>query len=326
MNRRGAVLALAALGAVPLSSLAQQARKIWRVGLLSPGFSLSNLDPRNLFQQRMHELGYVEGKNLVMERRFADNKLERLPGLAIELVRLKVDVIVAAAIAATSAARKATSTIPIVMLHAGDPIGAGLVASLARPGGNVTGTTSMIPELGAKQVQLIRELVPRIAKLGVLVNPTNAGTAQWLANVTDAARSFNIRLVTAKVTRAEDFQQAHTMLRDARSDGLLVLGDPLIFGNRARIMEFAASARLPASYDLGQIVRDGGLLSYGTVFAEHYAMGADYVDKILRGAKPVDLPVEQPRKFEMVINLKTAKALGITIPQSLLVRADEVIQ
>ncbi len=326
MNRRDAVLALSALGAVPLSTLAQQSGKVWRVGLLSAGLSLSAVDPRNLFQQRMSELGYVEGGNLVMERRYAQNKLERLPELATELVQLKVDIIVAVAIAATTAARRATSTIPIVMLHTGDPIGAGLIASLARPGGNVTGTTSMIPELGAKQVQLIRELVPRIAKLGVLVNPNNAGTAPWLANITDAARRFNLRLVTAEVTSAEDFQKAFTMLRDARLDGLLVMGEPLTFGNRAQVIEFAASSRLPASYDLGQIVRDGGLLSYGAVFSEHYAMGADYVDKILKGAKPADLPVEQPRRFEMVINLKTAKALGLTIPQSVLVRANEVIQ
>ncbi len=274
----------------------------------------------------MRELGYVEGKTILIEERYADGNAQRLMELARELVESRIDIIVTVAVAATTAARQATGMIPIVMVHAGDPIGAGLIASLARPGGNVTGTTSMIPELGAKQVQLIRELVPRVAKLGILVNPTNAGAAPLLANVADAARSFNIGLVTAEVTRAEDFTNAFTVLRNARLDGLLVMVEPLIFVNRAQVMDFAASARLPASYDLGAIVRGGGLISYGPVLIEHYATAAGYVDRILKGTKPGDLPVQQPTKFELVVNLKTAKALGLSIPQMLLLRADEVIQ
>jgi len=279
-----------------------------------------------LFRRRMRELDYVEGKTILIEERYADGNAQRLMELARELVESRIDIIVTVAVAATTAARQATSTIPIVMVHAGDPIGAGLIASLARPGGNVTGTTSMIPELGAKQVQLFRELVPRVAKLGILVNPTNAGAAPLLANVADAARSFNISLVTAEVTRAEDFTNAFTVLRNARLDGLLVMVEPLIFVNRAQVMDFAASARLPASYDIGAIVRGGGLISYGPVLIEHYAIAAGYVDRILKGTKPGDLPVQQPTKFELVVNLKTAKALGLSIPQMLLLRADEVIQ
>ena len=274
----------------------------------------------------MRELGYVEGQTILIEERYADGNAQRLTELARELVASRIDIIVAVAVAAAKAARQATSTIPIVMVHAGNPIGAGLIASLARPGGNVTGTTSMIPELGAKQVQLIRELVPRVAKLGILVNPTNAGAAPLLANVTDAARSFNISLVTAEVTRAEDFPKAFTLLRSARPDGLLVMVEPLISNNRAQVIDFAASARLPASYDIGDFARAGGLISYGPVLIEHYAMAASYVDKILKGAKPGDQPVQQPTIFELVVNLKTAKALGLTIPQLLLLRADEVIE
>ncbi len=307
----------------------QQPSKIPRVALLFFGKRARGMsvDGPALFRQRLRELGYVEGKSILIEERHAEGNAQRLSELAQELVASKVDVIVASAVAASTAARQATSTIPIVMVHAGNPIGAGLIASLARPGGNVTGTTSIIPELGAKQVELFRELVPRVAKLGVLVNPTNAATAPLLANVTDAARSFNISLVVAEVTRAEDFRNAFAVLRNSRPDGFLVMVEPLISDHIAQVLDFAASTRLPASYAPGSsIARDGGLISYGPVLLEHYAVAAGYVDKILKGAKPADLPVQQPTKFELVINLKTAKALGITVPQSLLLRADEVIQ
>jgi putative ABC transport system substrate-binding protein len=312
----------------PWPASGQQQSKIRRVGVLffGTGVSQANLRRLDVFRRRMRELGYVEGKTILIEERYADGNAQRLTELARELVESRIDIIVAVAVAAAKAARQATSTIPIVMVHAGNPIGAGLIASLARPGGNVTGTTSMIPELAAKQVELFRELVPRVAKLGILVNPTNAGAAPLLANVTDAARSFNISLVTAEVTRPEDFPKAFTLLRSARPDGLLVMVEPLIFVNRAQVIDFAASARLPASYDVGDFARAGGLISYGPVLIEHYAMAAGYVDKILKGAKPGDLPVQQPTKFELVVNLKTAKALGLTVPQLLLLRADEVIE
>jgi putative ABC transport system substrate-binding protein len=280
-----------------------------------------------LFRNRMAELGYVEGTTILIEERYADGDPQRLTQLAHEIVEGKPDVIVTIAAAATGAARQATSTIPIVMAHAGNPVGSGLVASLARPGGNVTGTTSMAPELGLKQVELLRQLIPGLARLGVLVNPTNAGTAPLLATVGEEARRFNIGVVVAEVTRAEDFDKAFGLLRDAHLDALFVMVEPLIGLHIAQVLDFAAANRLPASYDVGGgFVRRGGLISYGPVLATHYALAAEYVDKILKGANPGNLPVQQPTQFALAINLKTAKALGLTVPQSLLVRADEVIQ
>ena len=314
----------------PETVSAQPQTKIPRVAMLFFGvraLPAATLDGVALLRARLIELGYVEGKTILIEERYADGDAQRLTKLAREIVESKPDVIVTVAVAATAAARQATSTIPIVMLHAGNPVGSGLVASLANPGGNVTGTTSMVPELGAKQVELLRQLIPGLARLGVLVNPTNAGTAPYLANVTETARRLNVNLTVAEVTRAEDFEKAFGVLRDARPDGLLVMIEPLIVVNRARVLDFAASNRLPASYDVGgDIVRQGGLISYGPVLRTHYAIAADYVDQILKGAKPGDLPVHQPTQFALVINLKTAKALGLTIPQSLLLRADEVIE
>jgi putative tryptophan/tyrosine transport system substrate-binding protein len=280
-----------------------------------------------LVRNRLTELGYVEGKTILFEESYADGDPQRLTQLAHEVVERKPDVIVAIAAAATAAARQETSTIPIVMAHAGNPVGSGLVVSLAQPGGNVTGTTSMVPDLGIKQVEILRELIPRLASLGVLANPTNAGMPPLLANVNEAARRFNINIVVAEGTRADDFDKALGLLRDARPDALLVMIEPLIFLHRARVLDFAATNRLPTSYDVGsEITRQGGLISYGPVLTTHYALVAHYVDKILKGAKPGDLPVQQPTQFALIINLKTAKALGLTIPQSLLARADEVIQ
>jgi ABC-type uncharacterized transport system substrate-binding protein len=280
-----------------------------------------------LVRDRLTELGYVEGKTILLEESYADGNQQRLMQLAHEVVERKPDVIVAIAAAATAAARQATSTIPIVMAHAGNPVGSGLVASLAHPGGNVTGTTSMVPELGVKQVELLRQLIPGLSRLGVLANPTNAGTPPLLANVKEAAHQFNISVVVAEVTRSEDFDKALGLLRDARPNALLVMVEPIIGMNRARVLEFAAANRLPASYDVGrEIARQGGLISYGPVLTTHYAIAADYVDKILKGAKPGDLPVQQPTEFALIINLKTAKALGLKVPQSLLLRADELIQ
>jgi len=280
-----------------------------------------------LFRNRMAELGYVEGKTIHIEERYADGDPEHLTQLARLIVEGKPDVIVTIAAAATAAARQATSTIPIVMAHAGNPVGSGLVGSLAHPGGNVTGTTSMAPELGVKQVELLRQLIPGLARLGVLVNPTNAGAAPLLATLSEEARRSNIRLVVAEVTRVEDFDNAFGQLRDARPDVLFVMVEPLIGLHIEQVLHFAAANRLPASYDVGGgFVRRGGLMSYGPVLATHYALAAEYVDKILRGANPADLPVQQPTQFALTINLKTAKALSLAVPQSLLLRADEVIQ
>ena len=264
-----------------------------------------------LFRNRMAELGYVEGTTILIEERYADGDPQRLTQLAHEIVEGKPDVIVTIAAAATGAARQATSTIPIVMAHAGNPVGSGLVASLARPGGNVTGTTSMAPELGLKQVELLRQLIPGLARLGVLVNPTNAGTAPLLATVGEEARRFNISVVVAEVTRAEDFDKAFGLLRDAHLDALFVMVEPLIGLHIAQVLDFAAANRLPASYDVGGgFVRRGGLISYGPVLATHYALAAEYVDKILKGANPGNLPVQQPTQFALAINLKPRRRLA----------------
>ena len=280
-----------------------------------------------LIRDRLGELGYVDGESILLSESYADGDPRRLAQLAHEIVESKPNVIVAIAAAATAAARQATRTIPIVMAHAGNPVGSGMAASLAHPAGNVTGTTSMIPDLGRKQVELLRELIPGLGRLGVLANPTNAGAPALLENVNDAARRANISVVVGEVARAEDFDKAFDLLRGAHLDALFVMVEPLIGLHRSRVLDFAATNRLPASYDVGtEFVREGGLMSYGPVLTSHYALVADYVDKILKGAKPGDLPVQQPTQFALTINLKAAKALGVTVPQSLLLRASEVIE
>ena len=327
ITRRGVLLA-GSLGLLvaPRLSRGQRQSKTPRIGILwfSSMDTPSNARNRTVFSQRLAALGYVEGKNIVIEDRSAEGHTERLGELARGLVASKVNIIVTPGVTASRAARQATSTIPIVMLHAGDPVGAGLIASLARPGGNVTGTTNL--SYGVKQVELVRELVPRAAKLVILLNPSNANVHKFVTDAMEAGRKFNVSISVAEVARTEDFPNAFSMIRDTRPDALLVMGDPFIGEHRAEVFAFVANARLPASYDVPDLSRAGGLVAYGPLLAEHYVMAAGYVDKILKGAKPADLPVEQPTRFELVINLKTAKALGLTIPQSLLVRADEVIQ
>jgi putative ABC transport system substrate-binding protein len=276
------------------------------------------------FRKGLSEVGYVEGKNVVIEERSAEGHAERLGELARELAGVKVDVIVAPTVATSSAARQATNSIPIVMLHAGDPVGGGLIESLAHPGGNVTGTTNL--SLGGKHVQLMRELVPRAVTFVILVNPSNVGAHAYLVDAMEAARSLNVSVPVVEVVGDDGFPNALAMIRNLRADVLLVLSDALIGRHRDQVIAFAASARLPACYGQANNVRDGGLVSYGPLLVEHYVMAAGYVEKILKGAKPGDLPVEQPTRFELALNLKTAKALGLTIPQSVLVRADEVIQ
>ena len=279
----------------------------------------------NLFRKRLYELGYVEGKNVLIKEGFANGDAQRLTELAQELAAGKVDVIVSAGIAATVAARQTTSTIPIVMVQAGDPIRAGVIASLARPGGNVTGTMNL--QYGDKQVGLMRQLVPGVTKLAILVSPTNADAPAFIATATEAANKFNIEVVVNVVTGADDFTNVFAAIRSAHSGGLIVATDPFILTHAAEVREFAATTHLPAIYDVGDVVRHGGLIAFGGgQYIEHYALAADYVDKILKGAKPADLPVQQPLRSELVINLKAAKELGITIPLSFLVLADEVIR
>ncbi len=328
MIARRSVLLAASVGLLVANrqSLGQTGRKIPRIGVL--WFSSidipSSVQYRAVFFERLATLGYVEGKTIVIEDRSAEGDAERLGELARALVASKVDIIVAIGVTGSRAARQATSTIPIVMLHAGDPVGAGLIASLARPGGNVTGSSNL--SYAGKQIELVRELVPRAAKLVILLNPTNANARTYVTDAMDAGRKLSLSISVAEIARAEDLPNAFEMIRELRPDALLVMGDPFIRQHSAEMFAFAASARLPASYDLPNFSRDGGLFAYGPLLSEHYVMGAGYVDRILKGAKPADLPVEQPARFELVINLKTAKALGITIPQTLLLRADEVIR
>jgi putative ABC transport system substrate-binding protein len=273
----------------------------------------------------LRELGYVEGGSIVIEYRFAEGKLERLSDLAAELVRLKVDVLVAAGgTPAASAAKRATTMIPIVMTNIGDPVAVGLVASLARPGWNVTGLSLLGPDTAGKRLELLKEVVPALSRVAVLWNPANPSHALHLKETLAAARALGVQVQSLEARGPEDFETAFKAARGA--GGILALGDPVYRLHRAAIIDLARRNRLPAIYEFRQYVAAGGLMSYGASLNDLYRRAAYYVDRILKGAKPADLPVEQPTKFELVVNMKTAKALGLTIPHSVLIRADQVIQ
>jgi putative tryptophan/tyrosine transport system substrate-binding protein len=326
MNRR-AFLATVAGGllAAPLAAQAQQAEKVYRVGILSAGHqSLRETDA--VFPQALRELGWIEGKNVVFETRYADDRLDRLPELAAELIRLKVDLIVTYGTLAPLAAKRATATIPIVMSSAGDPLGSGLVASLARPGGNVTGLSMMVPEMGGKRLQMLKQVLPGVSRVAILWNAANPYPALVFRQTEGAARGLGIQLQSLEVRSPGDFHRALEAAARQRAGALLTVEDPLIVGQRTQILDFTAKNRLPAMHGLREFVEVGGLMSYGVSLADLRRRSAGYVDRILKGAKPGDLPIEQPTKFELVINLKTAKALGLTIPPSLLQRADQVIE
>ncbi len=328
MNRRTFLCGLS-LGtlAIPLPVGAQPAVRVWRIGYLAPDSLSSSPHYIEAFRQGLRGLGYVEGQNVAIEDRWAEGKFDRLPDLASELVRLNMDVIVAGAAPATRAAKRATSQIPIVMVGVGpDPVEAGIVASLARPGGNITGLTTMLAESSAKRLELLREAAPKVTRVAVLWNSANPAKARDSRETQVAARALGLTVRSVEVQGPEQFERAHAAMTTERPGALLVLTDPLTFLYRKRIVEFAAATRIPAMYDLREYVGAGGLMSYGVDQIDLFRRAATYVDKILRGAKPADLPVEQPTKFELVINLKTAKALGLAIPQSLLIRADEIIQ
>jgi putative ABC transport system substrate-binding protein len=302
--------------------------KVPRVGYLQPVAPQNGSSPfLEDFRQGLRELGYVEGKNLQLEIRWGQGKLETLPALAAELVRLNVDVIVAVSSPAVVAASKATRSIPIVMPVSSDPVGDGLVASLARPGGNITGLSMMGPELGGKRLQLLKEVFPNLSRpVAVLWNPDYVGMVARFRQAQGAAPSIGMGVRSMEVRDSRELERAlETMDRD-RPDALLLLVDPLTTSQRFRIVEFAAHERLPAMYETSQFVEAGGLMSYGPNPNDLVRRAASYVDKILKGANPSDLPIEQPEKFELVINLKCAKTLGITIPQSILVQADRVIE
>jgi putative tryptophan/tyrosine transport system substrate-binding protein len=311
--------------AAPLAAEAQALAKVPRIGYLT---TVSRADDWRLqsFRQGLRELGYLEGQTIAIEYRFADGRPERLPALAAELVSLKVDVIVTAGPPAPQVAKQATSTIPIVFTVAGDPVGEGLVASIARPGGNVTGMASIAAEVVGKQLELLKEVLPKLSRVAVLQDPNHPGHPLMLQQLEGPARALGVQLHVVQAGSPAQIDAAFAAMRNQQVGGVLVLRDSFFNAQRNQIAALAAKSRLPAVYGFSEHAEAGGLMTYGANVTIMYRRAATYVDKILKGAKPADLPVEQPTKFELVINLKTAKALGLTIPQSLLQRADEIIQ
>jgi len=310
----------------PPPAEAQQPTKTPRIGYLAAN-SLSALAARiEAFRQGLRELGYVEGKNIVIEWRSAEEKLDRLPALAAELVRLKVNVIVTGGPTATRPAKEATSTIPIVMAQDSDPVGNGFVASLARPGGNITGLSTLAPELSGKRLELLKEIVPRLSRVAVLWASTNPGNAQTLREMKRAAGAFKVKLQYLDVLDPQGIETAFRAAGKERADAVLVLSSPVLASQRTQIADHAVKSRLPAISFRSDFVEDGGLMSYGVSVTDLDRRAAVYVDKILKGRTPADLPVEQPMKFEFIINLKSAKQIGLTIPPNVLVRADKVIR
>jgi putative ABC transport system substrate-binding protein len=324
---RSAFALVLALMLAPLAVEAQQSGRIPRIGYLSSGSVASDEARFAAFRQGLQELGYVEGKSIVIQQRYAAGQPERLPQLAEELVRLQVDVLVVYGGAqGVFIAKKATSSIPIVFTVVADPVGEGVVASLARPGGNVTGLSDLHADLITKRLQLFKELVPSASRIAVLSNSANPGHSRQLKDIAAAAPAFGLTLLSLPIAGADEIDRAFMAMREQRTDGLLILGDPILGAQRGRIAGLAAKSRLPAVFTTREAAEAGGLMSYGTVFPELWRRAATYVHKILKGAKPADLPVEQPTKFELVINLRTAKAVGLTIPSSLLQRADHIIE
>jgi putative tryptophan/tyrosine transport system substrate-binding protein len=314
--------------AAPLVTVAQPAGKVHRIGWLSPGLPRPDHDPPvDAFRQGLRALGYVEGQNLVIAYREAEGRIERLPDLAAELVQLQMEVIVAVGSAATRAAQHATHTIPTVMTGTPDPVAQGFVASLARPGGNITGLSNLLEELPSKRLEILKETVPHSTRIAVLVNPANPTAKALLHNLTVAVQELQLHLHVVELRRAEELDTAFAAMTQAGADALIVVSDPVLMdGLCGQVAALAAASRLPTMYDWKMYVEAGGLMAYGPSLPDTHRRAATYVDKILKGAKPADLPVEQPTKFDLLINLKTAQALGITIPPHLLVLADEVIK
>ena len=326
--RRRLVLAAAALLAAPLTPFAQKQSRVWRIGFLSNGTPSSAKFQLDAFLRGLNELGYVEGRNVVIESRWAEGNLDRLPALAAEVLAQNIDLLFAPSGVAAQTAKKSRTMIPIVFAFAPDPVGQGFGASLSHPGGTMTGLTSTHTELSAKRIELLKEAFPATRRIAVLyfLAPSAAGVAEQLAETERAAKVLGVALVTKESPRLEDFERAFADIQKQRPDALIVIENPMFFTNRVRLTQMAATLRIPAIYNVSEYVHAGGLMSYGASYADLARRAAAYAVKILNGAVPGDLPIEQPTRFELVINMKTAKALGITVPQSLLVRADEVIQ
>ena len=328
MKNKIITLALCAMiFALCFPAQAQQTAGIPRIGILIAATASSDSARIEAFRQRLRELGYVEGKNIVIEYRYAEGKLERLPDLAAELVRLKVDVIVTGGSVASLTAKKASATIPIVFGSHADPVGTGLVSSLAQPGGNITGLSTMAPDLDGKRLELLKEAFPKIARVAFLWQ--SGGGVRENLPLTDmkaAAKALGVKLHSREVRGLDDFDSAFARAKSEGAQALIMTSGALFNTQQRQVLDFAAKSRLPAMYPTSEWVEAGGLMSYAPSYTDSWRRAADYVDKILKGAKPADLPIEQPKKFEFIINLKTAKKIGLTIPQSVLYHADRVIK
>jgi len=327
MNRRAFVSGLGALLAAPRGAEAQRTGNVRRIGFVEAGSASVNRHFAEAFRQGLKELGYVERESFVIEERWADGNSERFPDLLADVLRSGVDVIVQASTLGAVAAKKATTVVPIVFVGVSDPVGTGLVASLPRPGGNVTGLSLAWPEgLAGKWAELLKETAPTVSHAALLYNPLGASMTPWVRETQAAASALGVRLQNFEARDAKDLDEAFARMIREHVGGVIVITDPLTLRHRARVVQLAARNRLPVVYSFGEFARAGGLLAYGPSVAEMFHRAAAYVDRIFKGARPADLPVEQPTKFELVINLKTAKALGLTIPPSLLLRADQVIE
>jgi putative tryptophan/tyrosine transport system substrate-binding protein len=324
--KRSLLLIVLLVAAQGIIAEAQQPKKVLRIGLLSGASPSTNVPRHEAFRQGLRELGYIEGQNIAIEYRYAEGKRDHYPELAAELVRLKVDIILTAGPGPTRAAKAATSTIPIVMAQDSDPVADGFVASLARPGGNITGLSTFAPELGGKRLEILREVVPKLARVGVLGDSTFRGNEPVMREMELAAKAFKVQLQYLDVPEPKDIGTAFRSASEGRADAVLTLTSAILSTHRAQIIDLATKNRLPAVYHNSQFVEAGGLMSYSANLTDLFHRAAVFVDKILKGAKPADLPVEQPTKFEFIINLKAAKQIGLTIPSNVLVRADKVIR
>ena len=327
MNRKICFLALCAfLLALTFPVDAQQSTTIPRIGFLATPYHSFISDRYDAFLHGLRELGYIEGKNIAIERRSAEGKVDRLPDLAAELLRLKVDIIVTGGPGSTRSAKEATAMIPIVMAQDFDPVGTGFVTSLARPGGNITGLSTLSPEISGKQLELLKEIVPRLSRVAILGNSTIPGNAQSLREMELAAGALGVQLQYLDVPGPKDIETAFRTASSGRAEAVLALGSSVLLLQRTQVVELMGKNRLPAIYSQREFLDAGGLMIYGPNFADLWRHAATYVDKILKGVKPADLPVERPKKFELMINLKTAKQIGLTIPPNVLSRADRVIK
>jgi putative ABC transport system substrate-binding protein len=326
-TRRKLIVALGASAlAAPLRSFAQQPAKVSRIGFLGNSTAALEANLIGPFREGLRDLGYVEGRNLLIDERWAEGNYERFPALVAELIALRVELIVTAGTPAVLAIKKATTSLPVVMVAVGDPVGTGIVASLGRPGGNITGLSSIAPELEGKRLELLREVSPKLSHVAVFWNPVNAFHTSAMQQVRAASQAMHINVLPLPVAKVEELEGAFAAIVKARPQGLFILADRIFLHNRARMMDFAAKHHLPSVNAYRELVEAGGLMSFGPSYEDMHRRAATYVDKILKGAKPADLPVEQPTKFELAINMKTAKALGIKFPNSILVRADRVIE